>query len=369
MSTLNPNFGATPPLIQEDEFARVPPVWKVPVRAATTGAVTLSGLQTVDGVVLLERDLILVKNQASAIDNGIYLVAATAWTRAQDLIALTSATGVTVYVGEGTVNADKVFICTNPAASGITSVNNLVFALLASPNGGPAAGTNGQVQYNNNGALAGDSITVNGSGTMTNATIIDNSNNVAANSLKTTGAVVTVSGSAPPATNSVLIATSATTATWQPQSALTGASATLQFAEYLQYVQGTNSSVAASQGNSFLVDTPVYTTSAIVKSNNSTIGTVWTLAAGTYVIDYGMNLSSTGPVGLYTGTAVGSLAFDQNTMTGSTVSTTWVNGRSILTVASGTVVALGASVSTGVVAVSGTGAPNYTVRVTFLKIA
>lgn len=53
------------------------------------------------------------------------------------------------------------------------------------------------------------------SDTLTNKTIIDNTNNVAANSLKTTGAVVNVSSAAPPTTGQVLAATSATTATWQ----------------------------------------------------------------------------------------------------------------------------------------------------------
>ncbi len=207
-------------------------------------------------------------------------------------------------------------------------------------------------------------------GIVTGATIIAASDNVAANSLKTTGAVVNVAASAPPASTYVLIATSATTATWQPQSALTSVpSSALVFAEYLQFVQGTNSSVAASQGNSLLVDTDVYTNAAIVKGSNGTIGTVWTLASGTYMISFGANLSSTGPIGIYKGVAVGSLTYDDNTMTGSTVSTTWVAGQAILTVATGTVVSIGASVSTAVVAVSGTAAPNYTVRVTFLKIA
>jgi hypothetical protein len=57
------------------------------------------------------------------------------------------------------------------------------------------------------------------SDTLTNKTIIDNTNNVATNSLKTTGAVVDVASAAPPTTGQVLTATSATTATWQNSSA------------------------------------------------------------------------------------------------------------------------------------------------------
>jgi hypothetical protein len=54
---------------------------------------------------------------------------------------------------------------------------------------------------------------------MTNKTIIAASNNVAANSLKTTGAVVDVAAAAPPSVGQVLRATSATTATWQTPAA------------------------------------------------------------------------------------------------------------------------------------------------------
>jgi hypothetical protein len=58
-------------------------------------------------------------------------------------------------------------------------------------------------------------VTVDGSGNFFGATITDVSNNVAANSLKTTGAVVNVAAAAPPSTGQTLIATTATTATWQ----------------------------------------------------------------------------------------------------------------------------------------------------------
>lgn len=57
------------------------------------------------------------------------------------------------------------------------------------------------------------------SDTLTNKTIIDATNNVAANSLKTTGAVVNVASAAPPTTGQVLTATGATTATWQNSTA------------------------------------------------------------------------------------------------------------------------------------------------------
>jgi len=62
---------------------------------------------------------------------------------------------------------------------------------------------------------SGTLLTDNSTATLTNKTITDASNNVAANSLKTTGASVNVSAAIPPVVGQSLIATSATTATWQ----------------------------------------------------------------------------------------------------------------------------------------------------------
>jgi hypothetical protein len=50
--------------------------FKQSVRAATTANITLSGTQTIDGVALIAGDRILVKDQSTANQNGIYVVAA-----------------------------------------------------------------------------------------------------------------------------------------------------------------------------------------------------------------------------------------------------------------------------------------------------
>lgn len=57
---------------------------KVPVRAATTASITLSGLQTIDGVVLASGDRVLVKNQSDNTQNGIYDADTGTWTRSVD---------------------------------------------------------------------------------------------------------------------------------------------------------------------------------------------------------------------------------------------------------------------------------------------
>jgi hypothetical protein len=58
--------------------------WKQPCAVGTLVNITLSGLQTIDGYTTLEGDRVLVKNQATAANNGIYLASAGAWTRSLD---------------------------------------------------------------------------------------------------------------------------------------------------------------------------------------------------------------------------------------------------------------------------------------------
>lgn len=75
---------------------------KAPCRVTTTGAVTLSGLQTIDGEVLVSGDRVLVKDQASSVDNGIYVASETSWSRALDFDGSRDAVnGTLVMVTEG----------------------------------------------------------------------------------------------------------------------------------------------------------------------------------------------------------------------------------------------------------------------------
>jgi hypothetical protein len=81
---------------------------KAPVRVATTAAITLSGLLTIDGEVLEEGDRVLVKDQSSAISNGVYVAGTTAWRRAADFDGSNDVVGGTqLYVIEGSVNGSS----------------------------------------------------------------------------------------------------------------------------------------------------------------------------------------------------------------------------------------------------------------------
>lgn len=111
--------------------------WKASVRAATTTNGTLATAfangSTIDGVTLATGDRILLKDQTTATDNGIYTVNASgAPTRATDADASAEVTaGLTVWVEEGTANGDKSFTLTtnNPITLGTTA---LTFALSGS---------------------------------------------------------------------------------------------------------------------------------------------------------------------------------------------------------------------------------------------
>jgi len=94
--------------------------WKLPVRAATTTdsalATTFENTDMIDGVTLATGDRILIKNQTTGSENGIYTVNATGTpSRASDFDdGFDSIAGVSIIVEEGTTNADTFwFLSTN----------------------------------------------------------------------------------------------------------------------------------------------------------------------------------------------------------------------------------------------------------------
>lgn len=98
---------------------------KVPVRVATTAAITLSGEQTVDGVAVVTDDRVLVKNQASGVDNGIYVVDTGDWSRAPDFDGTYDIVrGSIVRVNEGSSNVGSFWEITtaDPITIGTTSI-------------------------------------------------------------------------------------------------------------------------------------------------------------------------------------------------------------------------------------------------------
>lgn len=172
--------------------------WKQPVRVATTGAKTLAtdfeNGDTIDGVVLATGDAVLIKDQASPSENGIYFVNASgAPTRRTDADSGAELVNATVVVMEGTTNADTTWTCTTnaPISLGSTAI---AFAAIGTSGAGGTAGGDLTGSYPNptlaaSGVSAGTYggasdvpvVTVDAKGRVTNITTVS----VGANSLDT----------------------------------------------------------------------------------------------------------------------------------------------------------------------------------------
>lgn len=103
---------------------------KLPARFTTTGAITLSGLGTQGngdwGSSLTAGDRILVKNQASLVNNGLYSAAAGVWTRTDDFNEDAEViAGTLIIITEGTTLSDSLWELTtnNPIVVGVSSLN------------------------------------------------------------------------------------------------------------------------------------------------------------------------------------------------------------------------------------------------------
>lgn len=83
---------------------------KASVRCATTANITLSGTQTIDTVAVVANDRVLVKNQSTASQNGIYIASGSGWTRATDADNWNELVSAFVFVEEGG-QADNGFVC------------------------------------------------------------------------------------------------------------------------------------------------------------------------------------------------------------------------------------------------------------------
>ena len=95
---------------------------------ATTANITLSGTQTIDGISVTADSRVLVKDQSTQSENGIYICAAGAWSRAADFAAGASEAGAFTFVEQGTVNGDNGFVCTSDKGSDVVGTNNIVFS-------------------------------------------------------------------------------------------------------------------------------------------------------------------------------------------------------------------------------------------------
>lgn len=103
---------------------------KGPVKAATATNITLSGAQTIDGVSIVTDDRVLVKNQTTASENGIYIADTGPWRRAKDFNKTRDVKqGTLVIVNGGTVGAGIWQVTTADPISIGTS--NITFQIVS----------------------------------------------------------------------------------------------------------------------------------------------------------------------------------------------------------------------------------------------
>jgi len=85
---------------------------KASVVVATTANITLSGVQTIDGISVVAGDRVLVKNQTTQSQNGIYVASASAWSRSSDADTWQELVSAFTFVEQGTTQADTGWVCT-----------------------------------------------------------------------------------------------------------------------------------------------------------------------------------------------------------------------------------------------------------------
>jgi hypothetical protein len=104
---------------------------QVATTANITIATALNSGDSIDGVTLANGDRVLVKDQSTATQNGIYVVGDTP-ARADDLATGADAAGAFTFVEQGSTNADIGFVCTSNKGSAVVGTNNLAFSTFSS---------------------------------------------------------------------------------------------------------------------------------------------------------------------------------------------------------------------------------------------
>jgi hypothetical protein len=162
--------------------------WKASVKAATTANLTLaSDLEngdTLDGVTLATGDRVLVKDQSTGSQNGIYVVKASGApdrsTDADDGAEVTA--NFAVFVEQGTVNADSGFTLTN---NGAVTIGTTALAFTQFTGLGQIIAGTGLDKTGNTLDIDSTVTTNDGTQTLTNKTINGSSNTITNVSLTT----------------------------------------------------------------------------------------------------------------------------------------------------------------------------------------
>ena len=163
-------------------------------------------MQTIDGYTTLAGDRVLVKNQSTQANNGLYLASASTWTRTLDMDTWAEVPGSFVFVEQGTTQADTGWVCTSNGGGtiGVTAITWTQFSGAGTYTAGTGLTLTGSQFSITNTGTAGTYgsatlipvITTNAQGQVTSVTTASNPQ----------GTVTSVTGTAP-----VSVATGTTT--------------------------------------------------------------------------------------------------------------------------------------------------------------
>lgn len=134
-------------------------------RVATTGNVDLTAdLQngdTIDGVTIATGNQVLVKNQGTASQNGIYTVVASGTaSRSTDFDSMAEISGQMVIIQEGSANDNKIFLCTTNSDATLNS-DSISFTQVTPSNTGTVSSA-GLTQSGSEFTISGTPITSSG---------------------------------------------------------------------------------------------------------------------------------------------------------------------------------------------------------------
>jgi len=130
--------------------------WKAPALTTTSANITLSGLQTINGVTVVAGDIVLVKNQTNAAQNGIYVASATAWTYSIGGDTWNEYLGAIIFITSGSLNGTAWYCTAQPGGTlGITDMNWSNFSVASSYTAGTGLTLTGtQFSITNTGVTA-----------------------------------------------------------------------------------------------------------------------------------------------------------------------------------------------------------------------
>ena len=129
-SVTNPTDTATKAYV--DSAISTGIVAKTPALVVSTTDVPISGLQTIDGVMLADNDRVLLVGQTDEVDNGLWLAQTGSWTRPSDFANGSTAAEAYVLILSGDTDAGSSWLCNTPTA--VIGTDDITFAEFSLPN-------------------------------------------------------------------------------------------------------------------------------------------------------------------------------------------------------------------------------------------